>query len=68
MPRLSSTILPSAGQKKRNGKIILYITYVISAIVGHIDGKHSCILPSSQVSLEIFVSQIGDLHIKNAFL
>ena len=43
----SSTILPSTGQNKHYGDILLYETSVISIMVNHFDYKHKCLIQNN---------------------
>ena len=43
-PQTLSTILPTTGQNKHNGDILLYETSLISIMVGHFDYKHRYIV------------------------
>ena len=43
-PQTLSSILPSTGQNKHYGNILLYMTSVISVMVSHFVCKHSCLV------------------------
>ena len=57
IPRLSG---PSIGQNKCYRNILLYVTSVISIMVGHFDCKHSCLIEKNICKAFIFPNRWQD--------
>ena len=59
-PQTLCTILPSNGQNKHHGKILLDETSVIYIMVGHFDYKHRCLVEQNVPMVFILPSRWQD--------
>ena len=60
LKQMLSTILPSTGQNKLYGNLLLYVTSLISVMVGHFDSKHSCLIQKNVPIEFILLSKCQD--------